>query len=862
MSPHRHYKPPRLAAWLLKHVLPDGGWQTPLGDFEEYFNAVAAHRGRGAARLWYWGQVLNVLPRKLFHSAYWGTIMVANYLKIAFRTLAKRKGFAFINIAGLAVGMACCFFILLWVQDELSYDRFHAEGDQIYRVMRHNTFGETKWTTTAVPKPLDDVFNDQYPEIINSVLMDWSENMVLTHDDHVFRAAGLHFDPDVFDVFTFPLIVGNPSTALLDPESITISASLASRFFGRDWRTSEDVLGTVIRVDNRIDMKLTGVFEDVPKHSSIQFEFILPMKDFLQQNEWVESWKNSGLNMFVRLREDADPAQVNAKIKDLIDEHVDVGESDVWLQPFKDVYLRSSYEDGVLVGGRIDYIRIFTLVGIFILLIASINFMNLATARSATRAREIGVRRSFGATKSLLARQFLGESILTALVALVFAIGIVLLLLPSFNELTNKAVSLSLVDARVWLWFVGLALLTGLLAGSYPALYLSSLNVVGALRSRTASQARGGSLRKGLVVFQFVMSIVLIVGTLTVYRQLDFIRSKDLGVDRDNVVYMDFEGGIRQQFDTFKQELLKEPGIVNAATASSNPLAISDMTLGPRWDGKQEEDKTAFSVLTVGYDFIETMKIDLITGRHFSEAFGADSSSFIINETAARAMSMDEPLGQRLALWGREGTIIGVVKDFHMQSFYSEIKPVIFRLVSEEQWTLFVRIAGGQTSEALAGLERVYNKFNPDYPFHYRFMDEEYEEMYRSEIVIGTLANYFAVLAVLIACLGLFGLASFTAERRRREIGIRKVLGASVSSVVLLLSRDFILLVVWAFVVAAPLSYFLMTDWLNEFTFHIGLGFGLLAIAGLASVLIAWLTVSYQSVKAALANPVDALKYE
>jgi len=788
--------------------------------------------------------------------------MIRNYLVTALRNFRKHKAYSAINVLGLALGLACCFFILLWVQDELSYDRFHDEGDQIYRVMRHARFGGELGTTASIPKPLDDVLDEEYPEITHSILMSWDINMVITQGDQAFRASGRYFGPDFFTVFTFPLVVGAPATALRDPESIVLSASMADKYFGADWRTRDDILGTTFRIDNQLDVTLTGVFEDVPANSSLQFEFVLPIELYNRENDWVENWGNNGLRMFVRLREDADGAGVSAKIKDLIDEHVDMWDTDLFLQPTSDMYLRSSYEDGVLVGGRIEYVRIFLFVAVFIILIACINFMNLATARSAQRAREIGVRKALGATKSLLARQFLGESILTAMLAFVVAIGLVVVLLPSFNALTDKSVGAALLAPRLWLQFGALSLVIGVLAGVYPAFYLSAFNVIGVLRNAQGRTARGAGLRKGLVIFQFIMSIVLIVGTVTVYEQLSYIREKDLGVDRENVVYMAFEGGVQERFDTFKEELLREPGILSVASSSTNPLSIGQNTIDPEWDGKDPNDNTLYSVISAGYGFIETMQIELKEGRLFSESFGTDSSNYIINETAARTMGMKESLGKRLAMWGREGVVIGVVKDFHMRSLYQPIEPVIIRLTPEATWMMFVRIAAGETAEALASLERVYQKFNPDYPFTYRFMDEEFEETYRSEIVIGTLANYFALLAVLIACLGLFGLASFTAEQRTKEIGIRKVLGASVPGVVLLLSRDFIILVIWAFVVAAPIAYFLMNDWLNEFTFHTNLSPGLLAAAGLASVLIAWLTVSYQSIRAATANPVVSLRAE
>lgn len=788
--------------------------------------------------------------------------MFRNYVVTALRNILRHKGYAFINVAGLAIGFICSFFIVLWVQDELNYDQFLDESDQVYRVMRHATFGGTTGTTSSMPKPLGDVLDEEYPEITHTVLMSWDVNMVLTYENRAFRVEGRYFGSDFFSVFKFPVLAGDPTSALQDPESIVFTEALAERYFGSDWRAQEDLIGTIIRVDNDRDVRLTAVMEDVPANSSLQFEYVLPMESFIRENDWVESWGNNGLRMFARLDAGADHVAVSAKIRDLIDQHVDAWESDVFLQPLADMYLRSDYEDGQLVGGRIDYVRIFLLVAVFIILIASINFMNLATARSALRAREIGVRKSLGATQTSLAAQFLGESVLTALLAFAVAMAAVLLLLPSFNELTNKSVVVSLADPQLWLQFGGLALLTGLVAGSYPALYLSSFNVIAVLRGTSNKSTKGGSLRKGLVVFQFIMSIILIVGTLTVYQQLSYIRDKDLGVDRENVVYLALEGGVRDQFDTFQQELTNEPGVVGVARSSSNPLSIGQDTIGAQWEGKAEGDNTLFSIISTGFDFIETMGIERVDGRFFSEDFGADSSNYVINEMAAATMGMDDPVGQRLTLWGDEGLIVGVVKDFHMRSLYGPIEPVIFRLAPESTWMLFVRLGAGQTEQGLASLERVYNKFNPEYPLTYRFLDDEYEQTYRSEIVIGTLANIFAIFAVVIACLGLFGLASFTAEQRRKEIGIRKVMGASVPGIVMLLSREFIVLVVGAYAVAAPIAYYVMTDWLQEFAFHTEISIGILAGAGILAVVIAWLTVSYQSVRAASANPVVSLRAE
>ena len=535
--------------------------------------------------------------------------MIRNYIKTALRNIRRHKGYSFINVAGLAIGLACSFFILLWVQDEMSFDKFLHESDQIYRVMRHSVFSGKISTGPAIPQPIAQVLVDDYPEITHTVLMSGSNEMVLTYDHQASRSEGRYIGPDFFTVFKFPVIVGDPASALQDPESIAISESLAERYFGLDWCEKKDLLGSMINVDHRVNAKLTAVFEDVPANSSIQFEFVIPVEEVIRRSDWLERWDNNALHLFACLGEGVDPAVVNVKIKDLIDQHVDAWKSDVFLQPYTDMYLWSNYENGVLVGGRIDYVRIFLFIAVFIILIASINFMNLATARSTQRAREIGIRKTVGATKSSLSRQFIGESLLTAMIAFVFAVITIFLLLQSFNQLTGKSIHPSPADPGLWLQFGGLALFTGLLAGFYPALYLSSFSVVSVLRGGVRKKARGGGLRKGLVVFQFVMSIILIIGTLTVYRQLHYIRNKALGVDRENVISLAYEGNIRDQFDAFKQELLNKPGLMNVTLSSHNPLAIGQDTIGVEWDGKIEGDNTLYNILSTGYDFVETMRI-------------------------------------------------------------------------------------------------------------------------------------------------------------------------------------------------------------------------------------------------------------
>lgn len=789
--------------------------------------------------------------------------MLRNYFIIALRNIRRHKAYSFINISGLVIGLAATFFIVLWVQDELSFNTFLKDRGDVYRVMRHATFGGTKGSTASMPKPIVQVLRDEYPEFTHIALMTWVVDMVLARDEEVFRSKGRYFGADFFHILKYPMIAGDPDKALRDPEAIAISEGLAIRYFGQDWQSRPDLMGSVFRLDNQRDVRLTAVFEDVPTNASLQFEFILPIEAYISRNDWVEAWDNNGLQILARLKNGTAPALVEDKIKGLIDDHVDAWETDVFLHPFDDMYLRSKFENGIQVGGRIEYVNIFVMVGVFILLIASINFMNLVTARSMQRAREIGVRKALGATKMLLARQFAGESVLTAIFAFLLAMAMVYTLLPEFNELTGKTVELGLLDPWIWVQFGMLALVTGLLAGSYPALYLSSLNVIRVLREARDLKAGGGGLRKGLVIFQFSMSIILIIGTLTVYQQLNYIRYKDLGMNRENVIYLDMEGDVRKKFDVFKREMQQVPGVISVAAAARNPLTMAgNNTIGVKWEGKPEGNNTLFSALSTDYDFIETMGMTMKDGRLFSPDFSTDSSNYIINEAAGVAMSMETPVGQPLTLWGREGVIVGVVKDFHMASMYDEIAPAIMRFRPSDTYTAFVRIAPGKTESVMAALEDTYKRFNPEYPFSFRFMDDEFDRMYRSETVIGSLASLAAGLAILIACLGLFGLESFTTEQRTKEIGVRKVLGASVPNIVLLLSKDSIILVIVAYVVAAPIAYYVMSDWLQAFAYRSDLSVGVLAGAGIVAVVIAWLTVSDQAIRAASANPVSSLRSE
>lgn len=786
--------------------------------------------------------------------------MFNSYFKTALRHFWRQKAYSFINVVGLAVGLVCSFFILLWVDSEMQVNRFHENGDQLYRVMRHAHLGGNIYTWGSLPQPIGAVMDEEIPEVENTIFVTWQQSVLLSQGEQSFREDGWNASEDLFETFTYPLLIGDPATVLEAPDAIAISERVALKVFGEDWRST--AIGQRLTVDLETDVTVTGVFADIPANSTYQFDFVRPMEEFVARNQWLLHWGNSSLRLFVKLRQGADLAAVNAKIENIIADNNDGATAYLFLQPYEDMHLYSTYRDGKLVGGRIDYVRTFGIVAVFILLIACINFMNLATARSAKRAREIGVRKAIGATRRSMTWQFLGESVFISLVALIVAVGLVVVLLPLFNDLTGKTVTMAALATRYGLFFLTIALGTGLLAGSYPALYLASFDVAQVLKGTMKASPSASRFRQVLVVFQFAMSILLIIGTMTVYQQIDFIRTKNLGMDRDNLVYVTLEGGIEEQYDAFRQQLAQQPGIKGITTSSQNPLSVGNSTTDPSWDGKDPEDNTLFHVINADYDFVETMQMRVVQGRGFSREFATDSVGYIINQETARVMGMENPVGQSLSFWGDEGHVVGVVEDFHFDTFYSPIEPLIIRHQPEDTWMLFVRTEAGRTDEALAGLELVYKQFNPSFPFEYTFLDDQFERFYRSELLLGKLASIFAFMAVFISCLGLFGLASFMAEQRTKEIGIRKVLGASVSGIVVLLSQDFTKLVIAAFLLAAPIAYYFMTDWLSAFEYRIEIGLGVFFLAGILSLVIAWFTVGYQSFRAAIANPVQSLRSE
>jgi len=597
----------------------------------------------------------------------------------------------------------------------------------------------------------------------------------------------------------------------------------------------------------------------------MQFDFLRSWKAYTAENPWVHNWGSRSPYTLIQLRTDADPGKVQDQIKDFVSRYTAQGagaHTELVLQPYTEKYLHSTFKNGQIDGGRIEYVHLFSWVAVFILVIACINFVNLSTAGSARRAREVGVRKVVGAPRAYLFGQFLSEAMLVTFFSVVIAILLLIALLPAFNVLTAKQLSLPVESPAFWLLLSGLLVLTGLVAGSYPAFFLSSLHPVRVLRGKFASGKAAAYLRKTLVVFQFSLSVILIVGVIVIYQQVQYVQHKDLGYDRENLVYLPLEGELIKKFDLFKQEAADIRGVVSVSKMKESPTVIAHSNGDIGWTGKDPSSNTVFADASVGYDFVKTLKLQLTEGRDFSTAF-ADSASYLLNEAAVRKIGYKNPVGKPLWWGNKQGTIIGVLKDFHFNSMHAAIEPLVIRLVDNPKWgTILVRVEAGQTRPVMAGLEKIYKAINPDFAFSYTFSDEEYAKLYQSEQVISRLSNYFAALAVFISCLGLFGLAMFMAGQRTKEIGVRKVLGASVAGIVAQLSLNFLKPVALAMLIAFPLAWYGMNQWLQGFAYKIDIGWQVFVLAGVLMLAIALLTVSYQSIKAALADPVKSLRSE
>jgi putative ABC transport system permease protein len=840
-------RPPKIAAWILRHLAYEEDEPSLMGDVEEDYSDICTKKGVIRARCWYWIQVFISLPPFLKSYVYWSVVMFKNYLKTALRVIQKHKAFSFINITGLAVGMACCVLILLWVQDELSYDRFHEDHKQLYRlILKH----EGKWFT-ASPWALAPILKEEYEEV--TLCTRYAQRSFITaYGDRSFYESFAFVDPDFFEMFTFPLVEGNLKALFPTLNSIVITERTAKKYFG-----NENPLGKALVIDNDTESTITGIIKDVPSNSNMNFDILAPVKLF--GDETLTDW-SLGSNSYIKLQKNASPDVFQEKISGVIMKYDTrtQAENIAGIQSLSRIHL---YD--VRGGGNILYVYIFSTIAVFILLIACINFMNLSTARGGTRAKEVGMRKVVGARRSNVIKQFFGESMLLSVIALCFAIGLVIILLPAFNNIAQKNLSLNLGNiASILLGLLGITLFAGFISGSYPALFLSAFHPVRVIKGTYTKSSSKPLLRRALVVFQFTIATVLIIGTVIIYKQINYIRNKDLGFNRQQVLSLPMNNAIRSNLESFKNETLRLSSVVNVTSATSRPTSVGNIN-PVYWEGRGPDQYETFKFVGMDFDYIKTFEMEIVDGRDFSRKFQTDSQHYIVNEEAVKFMKLENPVGKLFSIWDREGQILGVVKNFHSRSLHNAFEPLV--LVLTRNWPhnyVFMRIRPENVSQTLKDLEGIWKKFAPNHPFTYQFLDESFEAQYQTDQRTGILFRYFTILAIFISCLGIFGLAAFTAEQRTKEIGVRKVLGASISNIVALISKEFLILLTLANVVAWPAAYFLMDKMLSNYAYRTNMSLWIFFLAGVLAYSIALGTVSYQAFKAARTNPVNTLRYE
>jgi len=800
--------------------------------------------------------------------------MFNNYLKIAFRNVKKHKAYAFINIAGLAIGMACCILIISFISTELSYDRFHKNADSIYRQGLDANLGGNQILMPISTAPAAPAFVQDYPEILDAVRIRRMRNVFIKDSDlEFFEENVVLADNSIFNIFTFPMIMGDPQSALKTAYSMVMTEDTAKKYFG-----DEDPLGKILKVDNQFDYTVTGVIENVPKNSHFTFDILCSFESLYAQNrEAMEVWLSFNLYTYVLLQENINPKELENKFPALVDQHMGTalkaigGEINFFLQPLTKIHLHSHMENEIGANSDIAYIYIFAAIALFILFIACINFMNLATARSALRAREVGIRKVIGAERKELIRQFLGESLIYSLFSMLVAVLLAHLVLPVFSSLSGRDLSIDYFGMP-WLipGLIGMILFVGFAAGSYPALFLSSFQPVKVLKGRLKAGAANSRFRSILVVGQFVISIGLIVSTGVILNQLRFMKNKNLGFEKGNLmVVRTSDGPARESIDSIKQEFKKIPGVLNAGLTSQLPGREANISpFVP--EGFSATEAQLMKGIDIDHDFIPAMGITVTKGRNFSSEFGTDASdAIIINEAAARKFGWADPIGKKIEHFSGEEiedrtarTVVGVIKDIHMSSLHNLIMPLYINNESDDLDNIAIRINSNNVSGTIENIRSKWRELYPNQTFDYYFLDESLATLYESEGRLSQIFSSFTLFAIFIACLGLFGMASFTAEQRTKEIGIRKVLGASVSGVVVLLAKDFLKLVLLANIIAWPIAYFAMKKWTQGFSYQAGIGIDMFVITGVLAAVIAMLTVSFQSIKAALSHPINAIKYE
>ncbi len=858
--------PPKLPWAYLKWFCKSEYLPDVEGDLLEYYDRRVGELGRRKANWLFVKDVLLLFRPGMIRSiSEYQKLRIMDLLlhsfKVSLRNFKKYRSSFFINLLGLSSGLACVLFIFLWVQDELAVDKFHSKSNRLYQLLENvDQDGGmiTRTTTAGLTSP---GLMEDFPEIEIAVSTTWNWSNALFIGDKSVTANGLYAHDGFFHIFDWGEVQGNLDQLLSEPNNIVLSYQLARNLFGE-----EDPIGQTVELDGEESYQVSGVFKGLPEASTIQFEYVIPFSKFFSDNEWSQNWYNTAFSTYILFKEGTDVAAFNEKVYEYIREKTEgnANHRSPFATSFGDYYLNGKYENGVQAGGRIEYVRLFSAIAMFILIIACINFMNLSTARASRRLKEIGVKKTVGAARHSLIIQFLSESLLLMGISMVVALLFAWLLLPQFNLITGKTLALTFTTELV----VGVLIIllgAGLLAGSYPAFYLSKFKPIAVLKGTLNTSTGETWARTGLVTLQFTLSIVLIVSVIVVFQQIQFTQNKNLGYEKDSILIMDVKGGLYDSlnYSTFLRELSEVPNVVAASGANHDMTGHNGGTYGIHWPGKDPNDRTEFERMICKHGFIEMLGMEVVEGRTFSEDFKTtDWDKIIFNEAAIAFIGMEDPIGQKVTLWGNEVEIIGIVKDFHFDSFHEKIKPAFLYLEDDDTWYIMAKLAAGEEKETIIAIEELHQQMNPGFELDYRFLDEDYQELYEAENRVSALSGYFATIAVIISCLGLFGLASFSLERRSKEIGIRKVLGSSELSLSKKLIFNLTKMVFIAVLIGLPVSYLIADSWLQSFVFRISLELWFFAVAGLITLVIAFITVGFQAIKAARLNPVEFLKDE
>lgn len=784
--------------------------------------------------------------------------MFKNYLKTTFRNLWKNKGYTFLNIGGLAIGIACAALIFLWVENELTWNHYFSNRDNLYKVKDRQTYDGQTFTFDATPGPLAPGMKAEIPGIKNTSRTTWGNRVLFSLNDKSIYEQGMYVDSSFLSMFKLQFIEGNAAQAFHDLYSVVISETMANKFFG-----STNVAGKTLKIDNDKNYIVTAVIKDLPQNISFRFDWLSPFRIYLNNNDWLKELGNNGIVTYAETEPDVNVDNINKKLYNYLKTKDTSLNARMSIYPMSRWRLYDSYEDGKEIPGRVKYVNLFTIIAWIILIIACINFMNLATARSEQRAREVGVRKVLGAGKRKLVAQFVGESLIMSFISALLSIGLIYLALPAFNNLINSKLSVHLFYPAHISALIVIAVLCGLVAGSYPAFYLSSFNPVGVLKGIKLKSGSAGYIRKGLVVLQFAISVTFIICTIIIYQQIQHIKTRNLGYNKQDLVYLDLNGKMKQNFDVIKNDLTQSGVVQDAALSRSSVLQLGSNTSNFNWDGKDPNKQVLITVESVSPEYISTMGMKLKAGRDFYNGMKADSGNVIINDAMAKLITNKNAVGKIISAGNDRLTVVGVVNDFLYNDMYSSAAPLILYIDTASTNYLSIRLhANAGLKTALPQIENIIKKDNPGYPVEYNFVDDFFSKLFQTETLIGQLAGVFAALAIFISCLGLFGLAAYTAEQRKKEIGIRKVLGASVQGVAGLLSKDFLSLVGIACIISFPVAWLVMHNWLQNFNYRVDINWLIFIGAGVLAIVIALITVSFQAIKAAIANPVKSLRTE